>query len=172
MNNAASTGVLVDPRAFIHEYAASALVGRPQRTTRAAQTTIRSATMNRAPVKRSTTNRGTTPATSRPRTGGALTGQGEPGSRQTLAGLVVLFVLMAAGLLWSQVARANDVPSRPPSAVAHRVVNVQPGDSLWSIARSLQPTGDVRPLVDAMIAERGSSVLRVGDTVMVPLSGP
>ena len=34
------------------------------------------------------------------------------------------------------------------SLTAGQVVIVKPGDTLWSIARKMQPTGDVRPLVD------------------------
>jgi hypothetical protein len=146
-----STGVLVDPRVFLHDYAAVALAGRAGRSS-------------------SGDGRGRAEPTRSQRQPSAR-GEVRP-SRQSLVGVVLLLVLIIAGLLGSQVARANDGPNRRPVVARHQVVSVQPGDSLWSIARSIQPTGDVRPLVDAMIAERGSSVLRVGDTVMVPLSGP
>jgi hypothetical protein len=45
---------------------------------------------------------------------------------------------------------------------------VQPGDTVWSIATRLQPTGDVRPLVDRLDASFGGSVLHAGETVLVP----
>jgi hypothetical protein len=42
-------------------------------------------------------------------------------------------------------------------------VVVQPGDSAWSIARRLQPTGDIRPLVDRLVERTGGGVLRAGE---------
>jgi hypothetical protein len=45
---------------------------------------------------------------------------------------------------------------------------VRPGDSFWSIARSVRSTGDVRPLVAELIEAHGSSSLRVGDHLEVP----
>lgn len=45
---------------------------------------------------------------------------------------------------------------------------VAPGDTLWSIARSLQPEGDVRPLVDEMAASRGGRPLQVGERIRLP----
>jgi nucleoid-associated protein YgaU len=52
------------------------------------------------------------------------------------------------------------------SAVADHVV-VAPGDTLWSIARTLQPSGDVRPLVDRLAARAGGPVLAVGQRIDV-----
>lgn len=43
-----------------------------------------------------------------------------------------------------------------------------PGDTLWSIARRAQPTGDIRPLVDAMAAQRRGRPLQVGERIEVP----
>ena len=45
---------------------------------------------------------------------------------------------------------------------------VRPGDTLWSIARSLRPTGDVRGLVDRLDADRGGRPLRVGERILIP----
>ena len=46
---------------------------------------------------------------------------------------------------------------------------VQPGDTLWSIARSLQPEGDVRPVVHGLLdANGGAPALSVGQVLMVP----
>jgi hypothetical protein len=53
------------------------------------------------------------------------------------------------------------------TAQGYRYV-VQPGDTVWSIASRLQPTGDVEPLVDRLDASFGGSVLHVGQTVLVP----
>lgn len=45
---------------------------------------------------------------------------------------------------------------------------VRPGDTLWSIARSVDPQGDVRPLVDRLAAEVGRDTLYPGETVAIP----
>jgi hypothetical protein len=65
-----------------------------------------------------------------------------------------------------------------PRVVATRSIDVEPvslttrlvgpGDTLWSIARELQPTGDVRPLVDALAAARGGRPLQVGERITLP----
>jgi hypothetical protein len=47
---------------------------------------------------------------------------------------------------------------------------VRPGDSFWSIARSMHPQGDVRPLVADLIEAHGSAVLQVGDRLELPSS--
>ena len=45
---------------------------------------------------------------------------------------------------------------------------VGPGDSFWSIARSVHPQGDVRPLVADLIEAHGSARLQVGDRLELP----
>ena len=45
---------------------------------------------------------------------------------------------------------------------------VQPGDTLWAIARELQPIGDVRPLVARLAAARNGRPLEVGQGVSLP----
>ena len=46
---------------------------------------------------------------------------------------------------------------------------VQPGDSIWTIARSVQPHGDIRPLVQAIVDSHGSAAVEGGETLLVPL---
>ena len=48
---------------------------------------------------------------------------------------------------------------------------VQPGDTLWTIARRVQPTGDVRPLVDRLSRERKGRPLQVGERIDLSLVG-
>jgi nucleoid-associated protein YgaU len=57
--------------------------------------------------------------------------------------------------------------SSAPTAAAEGIA-VQQGDTLWTIARRLQPTGDVRPLVDQLLALNGSAALQPGQVVQVP----
>jgi hypothetical protein len=42
---------------------------------------------------------------------------------------------------------------------------VQPGDTVWGIARRLQPSGDVRALVDQIAERTGGAELRPGQTI-------
>jgi len=55
----------------------------------------------------------------------------------------------------------------PTVAVPGPVYVVQPGDTLWSIARSLQPSGDVRQLVDQLSDQVGHGPLVAGQTLRV-----
>jgi hypothetical protein len=45
---------------------------------------------------------------------------------------------------------------------------VQPGDTLWSIARALSPGADPRPIVDRLVAARHGRPLQVGERVLLP----
>ncbi|MEZ5141250.1 MAG: LysM peptidoglycan-binding domain-containing protein [Acidimicrobiales bacterium] len=58
-------------------------------------------------------------------------------------------------------ATAAPVPVAPVPVVARRYV-VQPGDTLWGIARSLQPAGDVRSLVDELARRLEGRTLQPG----------
>ena len=52
--------------------------------------------------------------------------------------------------------------------VSQRTHVVQPGDTLWSIARALAPEGDVRPVVDSLAAQRDGRPLQVGERITLP----
>jgi nucleoid-associated protein YgaU len=66
----------------------------------------------------------------------------------------------------------GDGPPRPtderPEPVASVAYVARPGDTLWSIAREIQPQGDVRPLVDELAALRHGAPLAPGDVVAWP----
>jgi hypothetical protein len=47
-------------------------------------------------------------------------------------------------------------------------VIVQSGQTLWSIARSIQPTGDLRPLVAKIKQINGGATLRIGQAIYLP----
>jgi hypothetical protein len=51
---------------------------------------------------------------------------------------------------------------------ASRTWIVRPGDTLWSIAEALDATGDVRPLVDRLAAEVGTTALYPGESIAIP----
>ena len=54
------------------------------------------------------------------------------------------------------------------SLTAGQVVIVKPGDTLWSIARQMQPTGDVRPLVDRIATLNNGYGLIAGQALLLP----
>ncbi len=54
------------------------------------------------------------------------------------------------------------------SLTAGQVVIVKPGDTLWSIARKMQPTGDVRPLVDRIATLNNGHALIAGQALLLP----
>ena len=56
-------------------------------------------------------------------------------------------------------------PERLSSPAAPAVHVVQPGDTIWSVARSLHPDGDIRPLVDRLVAAHHGTALRVGERI-------
>lgn len=45
---------------------------------------------------------------------------------------------------------------------------VQPGDTIWSIATRLDPSGDPRPMADAIESELGGTDLQAGMRLLVP----
>lgn len=88
-----------------------------------------------------------------------------------VVGLVVALVLSLAignGALASLAPAPAGAPAATSSASTPTTVRVRPGDTLWSIAHRLQPTGDVRPLVDRLLAANGSAPLQPGQRVVVP----
>jgi LysM repeat protein len=65
-------------------------------------------------------------------------------------------------------ATAAPAPAGAVPPADAEIVVVQPGDTLWSIARRLVPGGDVRPLVDRLAAANGGTVLQPGQQLVVP----
>jgi hypothetical protein len=100
--------------------------------------------------------------------------------RQLLA--AVLLVAIAGSLAASiALATRHDAPGLPAGrapgatiegaparAVAATVHVVQPGDTLWTIARAFQPTGDIRPLVAALAEQTHGGALEPGQRVFLP----
>ena len=84
-----------------------------------------------------------------------------------LAGLV-LALATTASRLGREPHVASEPTSQPVQLVGNRVHVVQPGDTLWTIARRTQPTGDVRPLVQYLAEKRHGAALQVGEKIAVP----
>lgn len=68
----------------------------------------------------------------------------------------------AQGALAQNAALSRAVPITASAYV------VRPGDTLWKIAKSLQPAGDVRPLVQRLAAARPDMPLRAGEWLILP----
>ncbi len=93
--------------------------------------------------------------------------------------VATFFVVSLSFLAWSGLRQLADTSGGAPLSTAGRSVSapqlitqietiVQPGDTLWSIARRVQPTGDVRPLVSKLIDTYGGRPLQVGETLQLP----
>jgi hypothetical protein len=80
-----------------------------------------------------------------------------------LVGLGLVLTIARAGSALEGLTLAG--PERLPH-VQHVVV--QPGDTLWSIARRAVPGHDVRPVVDAMVRTLGTSTVVPGQNIAVP----
>jgi nucleoid-associated protein YgaU len=82
---------------------------------------------------------------------------------------VLVAMVLAIGVGAGAFSSLVPTPGAAPIAAAEaRVVVVEPGDSVWSIARSLQPEGDVRPLVHTIVQANGAEPLQPGQEILVP----
>lgn len=86
--------------------------------------------------------------------------------RALLAVASVALILLA--LPWG--GSANSTPTATLAAAElHPITyHVQPGDSLWSIAERVDPTGDPQPLVAQMARQLGSENVVPGEVITVP----
>lgn len=86
--------------------------------------------------------------------------------RLVAAAVLVIGMLGAAHVVEAFGAGPLAASERPTRGTAY---TVHPGDTVWSIARQFEPTGDPRPLVDALVAQHGGSRLDVGDVLRIPV---
>lgn len=90
--------------------------------------------------------------------------------RVVVAALLVVSLMAAVHVLGrfggGPLSLAEPLPTLASSSPGD-VYIVQPGDTLWAIARSLQPEGDVRPLVQRLAAQLHGRSLSVGDRLVV-----
>jgi hypothetical protein len=100
------------------------------------------------------------------------------GVRHLVAAVAALVLVLVASLAIGNGALASLSPAPAPasSGTSGAGVAVEPGDAVvveagdtvWSIARRVQPSGDVRQLVDQLVALNGSAPLQPGTTVQLP----
>jgi hypothetical protein len=93
--------------------------------------------------------------------------------RRFVPGLLTVAVLVG---LWLGTGALTALRPKPASGarlagaslVGGQRYVVRPGDTLWSIAVALDPSGDPRPLVDDLEAELRGSTLQPGETLVLP----
>lgn len=94
-----------------------------------------------------------------------------------LARTVVVLVLVVAALVVSGLSRgAVSQAGTGPAVSGTRTVVVQPGQTLWTIARSLTPEADPRETVARIqelnnLSGSGSVSVRPGQALVVPAEG-
>jgi nucleoid-associated protein YgaU len=95
--------------------------------------------------------------------------------RRLVAVALVVGLLVALGLALGRAGSTRSAFVGPDAGVsagalpiAQAEYVVQPGDTLWKIARALQPEGDVRPLVYDLGKARNGAPLRPGERITLP----
>jgi len=93
--------------------------------------------------------------------------------RRFLAAVVLGLLVSALSLLGGElIGRVTGTTGAPAvAAVGEPIVYVvQPGDTLWSIAGSINPDGrDLRATVDRLVDAAGGSVLQPGQRIVLPV---
>jgi LysM repeat protein len=93
--------------------------------------------------------------------------------RRYLAAVVLGLLVSALSLLGGElIGRVTGTTGAPAvAAVGEPIVHVvQPGDTLWSIAGSINPDGrDLRATVDRLVDAAGGSVLQPGQRIVLPV---
>ncbi|HUO48811.1 MAG TPA: LysM domain-containing protein [Acidimicrobiales bacterium] len=92
--------------------------------------------------------------------------------RRVLLGTVVAALLLLLALPWGGAggrSLATSGAALVGDPIAHHALYVvQPGDSLWSIAARLDPTGDPRPVVAKLASQVGGDTVVPGEHLVLP----
>ncbi|HEY5025820.1 MAG TPA: LysM peptidoglycan-binding domain-containing protein [Acidimicrobiales bacterium] len=91
--------------------------------------------------------------------------------RRVALGTVAAGLLVALALPWSGTGGSLATPGTALAGervIAHQPYVVQRGDTLWSIAVRLDPTGDPRPVVAKLEAETGGPDVVPGEQLTLP----
>jgi len=90
--------------------------------------------------------------------------------RRRLVAAALAVVVLATTILLASAAWARVAGGGTPASVAGATSStylVQPGDTLWSIARELAPGADVRLVVDRLVDLNGKAPLQVGQRLVL-----
>jgi len=92
--------------------------------------------------------------------------------RRILLGSLAAALLTALALPWSGTG-GHPLATPGPALAGERVAHhadyvVLRGDTLWSIAQRLDPSGDPRPVVDKLAAQVGGDVVVPGEHLLLP----
>ncbi len=91
--------------------------------------------------------------------------------RRVVLGMVAAGLLVALALPWSGTggSLATPGPALAGETVApHATYVVRPGDTLWSIATRLDPSGDPRVVVARLEAQIGGDSVVPGEQLVLP----
>jgi hypothetical protein len=77
-------------------------------------------------------------------------------------------LVLGAGAVGVGVVTANAIDRWSGVSLPAKVVVVQPGQSLWSLALEVDPRSDPRRVVGLLRAELGTDVIHPGEVVRVP----
>ena len=96
-------------------------------------------------------------------------------TRITRRGRVLLLLVLAALLFaaFSVGRSASQAASEPVEAVQLEQTTVQPGDTLWAVARRIAPDNDPREVIDQIrrLNDLTGSELTAGQQLMLPAAG-
>jgi hypothetical protein len=85
----------------------------------------------------------------------------------TLAAVALVLMVAIGAVAAGRGAFAGAVPEAPVAEASGQTVTALPGDTLWTIARRVQPGTDVRALVDQLVALNGTALV-AGQEVVLP----
>ena len=89
--------------------------------------------------------------------------------RRVIAASLGLGLVLTAAHAGIAFGGSTTTSGRSPHPHVENIV-VQPGDTLWSIARRIAPHSDPRGVVDRLAAELGTSDLQAGEMIRVRVS--
>jgi len=89
--------------------------------------------------------------------------------RRVIAASLGLGIVLTAAHAGVALGGSTTTSGRSPHPHVESIV-VEPGDTLWSIARRIAPHSDPRGVVDRLAAELGTSDLQAGEMISVRVS--